>query len=700
MTHRLAVAAAALACGACGSPKTSPAPSLPPTSDPPAAAAPAPAAPEAPLSSVPLIPRADFFGNPTRAQPRLSPDGKQLLWLAPRDGVLNVWVAPVDNLEAAKPVTEEKGRPPRNVMWSESGKHILYTNDKGGDENFQLYGVELASGKTRALTPIDKVRVTIVGTSKAKKDQILVGLNNRDPRFHDVHRLDLDTGKLTLVLKNEMFGGFTADESLALRIAMKPVPGGGSSYFRLDAKGKAEAQPFMTVDADDALTTQVWGFTTDGKTLLAVDSRGRDTGALVAMPWPRGEAKVLGEHPKSDISDVMLNPTTGAAEAFAAEYLEQEWKPIGDAVKDDLAMLDRALEGAFTIESRDNADRVWVIGENRSDAPYTYHLYDRKAKKVSKLFTTRPELENKQLAKMKGVEITARDGLVLTAFLTLPPGSDADGDSVPDSPRPLVLNVHGGPWARDGLGFDGEAQWAANRGWATLQVNYRGSSGLGKKFINAATGEFAGKMHDDLIDAVQWALGRKIARADRVAIYGGSYGGYATLVGMTFTPDTFACGVDIVGPSSLVTLIESFPAYWQPFLESTWYKRVGDPRKPEGRAHLLSRSPITKADQIRRPLLIAQGANDPRVTQKESDQLVAAMKAKSIPVTYVLYGDEGHGFARPENRTSFYAVSEAFLARCLGGTPEPIGDALKAANVTVPAGAEHVPGLAAAVPKR
>jgi dipeptidyl aminopeptidase/acylaminoacyl peptidase len=283
------------------------------------------------------------------------------------------------------------------------------------------------------------------------------------------------------------------------------------------------------------------------------------------------------------------------------------------------------------------------------------------------------------------------------SYLSLPPGSDRNGDGRPDKPLPMVLNVHGGPWARDDFGYHPEHQWLANRGYAVLSVNYRGSTGFGKKFLNAADKQFGAKMHDDLIDAVEWAVREGVAQRDKVAIYGGSYGGYATLVGLTFTPDTFACGVDIVGPSSLVTLIESFPAYWTPILEATWYRRVGDPRTEEGKQFLLSRSPITKVDQIRKPLLIAQGANDPRVTQKESDQLVAAMKGRNIPVTYAIYADEGHGFARPENRTSFYAITEGFLAKCLGGRQEPFGKDLAGANLKVPDGAAFVPGLADAL---
>jgi dipeptidyl aminopeptidase/acylaminoacyl peptidase len=342
---------------------------------------------------------------------------------------------------------------------------------------------------------------------------------------------------------------------------------------------------------------------------------------------------------------------------------------------------------------RDDADAKWVLLVDEITRPVSYSLYDRRTRKLSTLFVTRPDLEGKPLAPMYGVEIKARDGLTLVAFLTLPVGASSKGDGRPDKPLPMVLNVHGGPWAQDVFGYHSEAQWMANRGYAVLQVNYRGSTGFGKAFIEAATHEFAGKMHEDLVDAVKWAIDTGITTADKVAIYGGSYGGYATLVGLTFTPTTFACGVDIVGPSSLVSLIESFPDYWKPFMESSWYRRVGNPAKADEREHLLARSPITRIDKIQKPLLIAQGANDPRVTQKESDQIVKALVEKKIPVTYVLYADEGHGFARPENRVSFYAITENFLSKCLGGRAEALAP-FPGAKMTVPEGADAVPGLA------
>jgi dipeptidyl aminopeptidase/acylaminoacyl peptidase len=298
---------------------------------------------------------------------------------------------------------------------------------------------------------------------------------------------------------------------------------------------------------------------------------------------------------------------------------------------------------------------------------------------------------------MHAVVIPSRDSLNLVSYLTLPAGTDPDGDGVPNAPVPMVLSVHGGPWARDGYGYNSLHQWLANRGYAALSVNYRGSTGFGKNFVNAAIGQWSGKMHEDLLDAVDWAVKRRVTTANQVGIFGGSYGGYATLVGLTFTPDRFACGIDIVGPSNLATLMESFPPYWRPLLEGTFYRHIGDPTKPESRAKMMAQSPITRVEKISKPLLIAQGANDPRVVKKESDQIVDAMKARGLPVTYVLYPDEGHGFGRPENSLSFTAVSEGFLSKCLGGRYEPIGNDFSGSSLQVLEGADYVPGLREAI---
>jgi dipeptidyl aminopeptidase/acylaminoacyl peptidase len=346
-------------------------------------------------------------------------------------------------------------------------------------------------------------------------------------------------------------------------------------------------------------------------------------------------------------------------------------------------------EGDFDVLSRDDADRVWTVLFTVDNGPVPFYAYDRAAGKATFMFYSRPALKKYTLARMEPISFNARDGLTIHGYLSCPPG-------VPKKNLPMVLNVHGGPWYRDTWGYNPEAQWLANRGYACLQVNFRGSVGYGKAFINAGDKEWGGKMHDDLIDGVRWAIEQKVANPNKIAIAGGSYGGYATLVGLTFTPDVFACGVDIVGPSNLVTLINSVPPYWKPQLD-VFYTRMGDPRTEAGEQFLLSRSPLTFADRIKRPLLIGQGANDPRVKQAESDQIVQAMKAKNIPVTYVLYPDEGHGFARPPNRLSFFAVMEQFLSRVLGGRAQPIGEDFKGSSITAPEGVEYLPGLKAAL---
>ena len=387
-----------------------------------------------------------------------------------------------------------------------------------------------------------------------------------------------------------------------------------------------------------------------------------------------------------------IDPRTRAPQAYTVNYLKPEVTVLNKAVQKDVDLLSRELGDGFAVTSRTLDDSVWTVAADDALQPASSYIYDRKAGKLTKLFDSRPALLKSPLVPMQSLELKARDGLTLVSYLSLPPGSDANGDGVPDSPVPMVLNVHGGPWARDGYGFRNEHQWMANRGYAVLSVNYRGSTGFGKAFVNASNKEWAGKMHDDLLDAVKWAVDNKITTADKVAIYGGSYGGYATLVGLTFTPDTFACGVDIVGPSNLQTLLSTIPPYWKAFFED-FVTRVGDPRTEEGKKLLAERSPITHVAAIKKPLLIGQGANDPRVKQAESDQIVKAMKEKNIPVTYVLYPDEGHGFARPANRTSFYAIAEGFLAQCLGGRYEPVGNDFKGASLKVLEGAATVPGL-------
>jgi dipeptidyl aminopeptidase/acylaminoacyl peptidase len=422
------------------------------------------------------------------------------------------------------------------------------------------------------------------------------------------------------------------------------------------------------------------------------DSRGRDTAALFAVDLATGKSTLLAEDAKADVQNLMTCPVTGKVQAAGFTYDRQTWKVLDASIQADLDALKAVDPGELTITARTLKDDLWTVAFLSDRGPSRYYLYDRAKKKATYLFTNKKDLEGLPLVPMHPVVIPSRDGLSLVSYLSLPRACDPTGSGKPARPVPMVLDVHGGPWARDSWGYNSQHQWLANRGYAVLSVNFRGSTGFGKKFLVAANLEWARKMHDDLLDAVDWAVKQGIADKSKVAISGGSYGGYATLVGLTFTPEVFACGVDVVGPSSLLTLLQSVPPYWKPQLDMM-RKRVGDLDTEEGKKLLIERSPLTHVQKIKRPLLIGQGANDPRVKQAEADQIVKAMQENKIPVTYVLYPDEGHGFARPPNRISFYAIQEAFLAPILGGRAEPIGDALKGSTTQVPAGAEHVPGL-------
>ncbi len=649
-------------------------------------------------SAVPLIERAKLFGNPVKANGRISPDGQWLSWTAPVDGVLNLWVAPVGSPDSAKPLTNEKERPVRQYFWAPDSSQVLFIQDKGGDENFLLYGVDVATAKQRALTPFTKTRAEVVGISSRHPDRILVGLNNRDAKWHDVHSLNLKTGKLTLVKRNNGYAGYLADDDLKLRMALKSRDDGGTEYFRVSG-GKVEAKPFATVTLEDSLSTSPAGFTADGKTLYWIDSRGRNTAALIAQDVASGTTEVIGESAKADVGDVLQNPTTLRAEAYRADYLKPEWSALDSNVGATLDWLKAKLGATPTVQARTDADDKWVVSVDPVIEPSSVYLFDRKAGSLTKMYTGRPGLVGAPLVPIWPVEIPSRDGLTLPSYLTLPAGADANRDGVADAPVPMVLFVHGGPWARDDYGYNSYHQWLANRGYAVLSVNYRGSTGFGKSFITAGNLQWGKKMHDDLIDSVDWAVAKGVTTPDKVAILGGSYGGYATLAGITMTPDKFACGVDIVGPSNLFTLLKTIPPYWESFKQQ-FYQRMGNPTTEDGRALLKAASPLTYVNAIKKPLLIGQGANDPRVNVRESDQIVAAMKAKGIPVTYVLFPDEGHGFARPVNSIAFNAVAENFLQPCLGGRAEPIGDALKGSTAKVPQGAEYTPGLKEAAARR
>ena len=647
------------------------------------------------IAGTELIARDALFGNPERANVQISPDGKYLSWVAAVDGVLNVWVAPADNPSQARAVTQDKARGIRSYFWSYHPDTLLYLRDSGGDEDFHLYAVDLKTGQAKDLTPFPKTTAQVAGVSPKHPGTILVGMNDRDAQWHDIYKVDLASGNRTLLEKNDaQIAGYIADADYTLKYAQRSRPDGGADVLRRGANGAWEK--FDDIPFEDVLTTSPGGLTLDGKTLYFTDSRGRNTAALFAIDVASGKRSLVLEDARADVGGTLADPATGKVQAVSVDYLRDEWKVVDPAIRADLEKLEAIGPGDVSVNTRTLDDKTWIVAYSAAEAPLVYYRYDRGAGTLTKLFSARPKLEGKPLVPQWPVEIASRDNKTLVSYLTLPRSADANNDGKADAPVPLVLLVHGGPWARDSYGYGGYNQWLANRGYAVLSVNFRGSTGFGKDFTNAGNGEWAGKMHDDLIDAVQWAVKQGVTTQDQVAIMGGSYGGYATLTGLTFTPDAFACGVDIVGPSNLNTLLSTVPPYWASFFEQL-AKRMGDPRTDAGKKWLTERSPLTRADQIKKPLLIGQGANDPRVKQAESDQIVKAMQAKNIPVTYVLFPDEGHGFARPENNKAFNAVTEGFLAQCLGGRAEPIGKDFTGSSISVPVGADGVPGLAEAL---
>jgi dipeptidyl aminopeptidase/acylaminoacyl peptidase len=640
-----------------------------------------------------IIPRKLIFGNPERSAPYISPDGKSIAYTAAVDEVMNVWVAPIDDLSSARPITHEKTRPITKFQWALNGTQILYFQDHDGDENFHLFSVDLQSKTTKDLTPYKTVRAEIISESYARPDEVLVGLNNRDQRWHDAWMINTITRSAEMVQRNDAFANFIADNNLSVRLAAKPLADGGLDYF---SREKSTWKRFARVSGDDAFNTEPLYFTADNKSLYWIDSRGRDKSALSLTNAHSKRTKIVAESNKSDIAYVLKDPISQRAVAAAFEYDRMEWRALDTSLKPDIEALRKFIPGNWfpLSQSKDNA--LWTVWIDNPGKPIKFALYNRADRTLKNLFTARPNLEGTPLPMTSPHIIRARDGLNLVSYLTIPKSTATKAGGKPANPLPMVLMVHGGPWSRDSLSYNPYSTWLANRGYAVLTVNFRGSTGFGKAFVNAGDKEWGGKMHNDLIDAVDWAINQGIAQPNKVAIYGTSYGGYAALVGLTATPKKFACAVDIVGPSNLATMLSNMPAYWQSYVE-TFKRRLADPSTAEGRNILKERSPLFRAENILRPLLIGQGANDPRVTQKEADQIVTAMRRKNLPVTYVLYADEGHGFARAQNRLSFNAITESFLAQCLGGRLEPIGSDFEGSSVAVPVGKEHIKDLSQAL---
>ncbi len=610
----------------------------------------------------PLIPRDVLFGNPEKASPQLSPDGVRLGWLAPdTKNVLQVWVKTVGK-DDEKIVTADKKRGIRQFFWAQDNRTLLYVQDNDGDENFHVYGVDLASGNVRDYTPFQGVRAGLLDTNPDFPDEILVEMNLRSRELMDVHRLNLRTGALVLDTENPGdVAGWGTDAKFRVRAAQVQTPDGGTE-IRVRDDAKAPWRTLLKVGPEEILEFE--DFSYDGKSAVLKTSVGSDTARLVSRDLATGVEKVLAVSPEVDAGDIVIQPRTHVVQAVSFAPGRSTWKVLDPSVQADFDALAKLHPGDFAITNRTTDDGAWLVAYTWDRGPVTWYRWDRAAKKGTHLITARPKLEGLPLAAMTPVVIKSRDGLSLHSYLTLPVGVSPKG-------LPTVLFVHGGPWARDTWGYDPYAQWFANRGYACLQVNYRGSTGFGKKFLNAGDRQWGLRMHDDLVDAARWVVAEGYSDPKKIAVFGGSYGGYAALAAATFTPDVFACNVDIVGPSNLRTLIASIPPYWKP-LRALFDVRMGNVDDPKDAELIKNASPLFKADRITKPLLIGQGANDPRVNVKESEQIVEAIDKNKGSVTYVLYPDEGHGFARPENRIDFNARAERFLAGCLGGRFEPM----------------------------
>lgn len=609
----------------------------------------------APISTE-LIPRQILFGNPDKTSPKISPDGTKMAYLAPVNNVLNVWVGTIGS-DQYQPVTKDEDRGVRFYFWAQDNKHILYIQDVGGNENWRLYATDLETRETKDLTPFENVQVRIIDNDKHFPNELLIGMNKENPQVHDVYHLNLTSGELILVAKNPgNIMGWVTDTQFKVRGAVTSLPDGGTELLARPDEN-APWENLITWNADDSLTSGPTGFSKDGQSIYLQDSRNVNTSRLIKLNISTGDISIIAEDPQYDVGSIMTHPDTYEIQAVAFNKDRNEWKVLDESIKKDFDTIQSIHQGDFFISCRDDADTTWIVAFTLDNGPVPFYAYDRKNQKATFLFDNQPALNNYTLASIAPISFTARDGLTVHGYLTLPLGENKTN-------LPMVLNVHGGPWARDMWGYRPDAQWFANRGYACLQVNFRGSTGYGKEFLNAGDREWGRNMHNDLVDAVQWAVAQGIADPKKIAIFGGSYGGYAALVGATFTPDLFCCAVDIVGPSNLITLIKTIPAYWSTFL-ATFHRRVGNPDTEED--FLKSRSPLFKVNQIKIPILIGQGANDPRVKQAESEQIVEAMKSKGIDYEYMLFPDEGHGFAKPENRLKFFAAAEKFLAKHLGG---------------------------------
>ncbi len=655
-------------------------------------ATPPPALPESfenAATQSPLTPRAQLFGPPTHIRARLSPDGAMVSWLAPLDGALNIWVAPADAPEEARPVTSVGAPGISSYIWARDDAHVLYVDPYSDPERMHVISLNVATGTLANLTPEGTAtRARIVATSWDFPTKVIIAADALEPGRLDLYEVNILSGDARLLFENTAgFTKFHFDPGLRLQAAERPTAQGARELFALDRGGWRRVTVFAP---EDAAQSHLLAVDRGGRTATAVDSTGRDSAALVRIDLTTGERSVIGAVNGADVGEVLFHPVTAQPEAFSVERLSLEWLPLSGDIAAAFETIDDVVGGHVRILSRTLDDRQWILFTWAADNPGTYYIFDREALTVSHFVDIRPELADRPARARTPVVLRSRDGVELTAYLSLPPGADEDGDGRPDTPAPMVLMPIEYPGDRWSEGYDDRADWLSERGYAVLALNSRGASGAGKTFLNAAEGEWGGAVQDDVRDAAQWAIERGVADAERIAVFGAGFGGVTALRAAARDADLFVCAAAIDPPLDLVAVIEDIPPYFSD--RSRLLRRVfGDPADAADRARLTALSPTSFAPEISRPILIAdEGLNDPDAVSR------ARAFVESMPgeATLAMFPSENGGLDGPGTRIALAAAAEAFFGDCLGGAVEPVQRDIAGSPLSILYGAEYVTGLA------